>query len=67
MLIEAEVVAYRRNRRANRVSGTRVIFSGLYRSNDGHEVYLSQGQTFPFGRRGLPMTWSRVLSVPNPR
>lgn len=60
MTADAEILAYRRNYRSRRISGTLVLRSGLYVANDGSQVYLSQGQVFPYGT--MPLTWS--LSSP---
>jgi len=60
MTADAEILAYRRNFRSRRVSGTLVLRSGLYVANDGSHVFLSQGQVFPYG--ATPLTWS--LSAP---
>ena len=61
MTADAEILAYRRNFRSRRISGTYVLRSGLYVANDGSQAYLSQGQMFPY-RGTRPVTWS--LSAP---
>lgn len=61
MTADAEILAYRRNFRSRRISGTLVLRSGLYLANDGSQAYLSQGQVFPY-KGAVPLTWS--LSAP---
>lgn len=58
MSIEPEILAYRRNFRSRRISGTQVLRSGLYFASDGRPLYLSQGDVFPYGTKGVPLTWA---------